>query len=167
MDNTDSVEQLLALLTEQVAQLDLFDQLLEREYSALQQHRSNDIYAIASEKGLLAEQLDQTERAQQQKVTSLATTYGVTPQLSSLAIVLASNPLGNKLTALESSLLALIKQCRQKNQLNGTIINAQQLLTEKTLAILHGQTATERAKLTYGRKGKAENITSHHTLAKA
>lgn len=158
MPPADALEQ---LLRRQTAALQLFRNLLVREHSALVARDIESINACFIEHA----QAVSTLEALEYQLQPLRQQTGLKKLLPNIDAQLAAFPAPqrSRLKILWDELLALAAECRDRNAVNSTLVNAQRKNTESALRILKGQEASASA--LYAPDGKISNTSPLSSIA--
>jgi flagellar biosynthesis/type III secretory pathway chaperone len=154
------VEQLTALLNADFTELDQLEFLLGKEKTCLQQRDRLGLEKLASQKQQIIQSI---ERRAKQKAALLASSPlkirpgQVREKLSELN--------DKNLLALWDSTATKLDTCKQRNQVNGTIISHSLLRANRLMNILRGHSSSPTT--TYGQTGKTRNYGGSTTLARA
>ena len=159
MTNNTSIK---VCLEDEVTYANHLLELLIAERDALSKSDGDALEAIAKQKSQVAEQLEtSTERRNKhvfeetgQEVTNLQDYIDTS--------VSADNQPALKL--LWEQLLEQLKQCREQNLLNGSVLDSSQRSIKQAIALLQGQ---GQAGELYGRAGKKLSSDSTHSLTHA
>lgn len=162
MQNTAMTSKIIPLLEDIANYLEQLFRALENEYKALSDNDIQAIQAVAEEKVLLMEQLEDLNKERRALLEAaglnLATT-GADDFLNSSKIT--NSP---KLKTLWSNISNLSKQCDKQNNINGIIIDNNKRHTENALSVLQGKQQTTEL---YSNKGQSIKMAKKQTLIRA
>ncbi|MCX7946581.1 MAG: flagellar protein FlgN [Hydrogenophilus sp.] len=120
-----------SILSQEEQKLQAFAQLLDEELVALQRGVAEDIETIVGRKNKVAEELQAFER---QKLKIVATAFpNREEELKKILMVWLADP---PLLEIWQRVCALAKECRLRNQRNGTVVRELQLFTQRALSLL-------------------------------
>ena len=147
------------LLEQDIKDLDSLEQVLTSEKIALQERDTPEIESTSKNKASLIQQI---EARAKQKAKLLATSGlkikpgQVTPALVSLG--------DTQLLNLWKESVVKLKQCKEHNEINGTIISHSLSRTSKLMSIVRGQSNKPNL---YGQQGKTQSYSNTQVLGKA
>lgn len=136
-------------------------ELLAGERDALATNNGDAIEQLALQKRTLAEQL---ETSAGRRSSHLLEHTGIAAV--DMHDFIENNPSTEnapQLKALWEQLVDLLNQCRDKNRLNGSILDMSQRAIKQTIAVLQGH---GHANELYGRAGKTVSTASGHSLTR-
>jgi len=162
IQNTAMTSKITPLLEDIANYLEQLFHALENEFKALSDNDIQAIQAIAQEKVLLMEQLEDLNKERrlllEEAGLNLATT-GIDDLLNSSKIT--SSP---HLKTLWNNISNLSKQCDKQNNINGIIIDNNKRHTENALSVLQGKQQTNEL---YSSKGQSIKMPKNQTLIRA
>lgn len=130
------------LLREELAAIDVLQQLLQQEYEALRSRDAQELERIASEKQASADQLRGLDTVRMAYLREQG--FAADPQ--GLQACLNAAPTREEraiLTALTAEFERAIEQARDQNEVNGNIIAASRSHVEQALTIISGRDPLE------------------------
>lgn len=145
------------------AELDLtrrLDAALERERAAIARHDVEALEEVVQDKRRLVQRLSHLAGEREAR----ATAAGYSPDGEGLRRFLAARDTDGRLMALWSQLEAAARTCREKNRINGGLLDLSLQAVRQALELLRGGDATAAV---YGPRGDAPVVTAQRTLAKA
>lgn len=125
---------LLQLITEDIAPTQRLLEILNAESLALHGRNMGEMEHVLAQKQALVIVLEQHGR----KRTQLLMSLGLSPDRAGLEEVARHSTVGEALLIAGDELSALIAQCKVINELNGSLIQVQQVNTAHQLRIING-----------------------------
>ncbi|MFQ5469354.1 MAG: flagella synthesis protein FlgN [Gammaproteobacteria bacterium] len=137
--------------------------ILKREYAALTSNNTDAIEQVIERK---VETINQLEKLGTLRM-GIINKAGFSPDKNGIVnFIKGRDPhIGKTLYQCWQQLLDLGRKCKMQNEVNGTIIQASYMFTQRALGILHGQLPGDE--LRYGPDGKTHNGNQSSALAKA
>ncbi len=162
MQNTALTRKFIPLLEDIANYLEQLFHALENEYQALSDNNLPAIEAIAQEKVLLMEQLEDLNKERR----LLLEEAGLNLSATGIDNFFNSSTINNNpsLKTLWGSISTLSTQCEKQNNINGIIIDNNKRHTENALSILQGKQQTTEL---YSSKGQSIKMAKKQTLIRA
>lgn len=154
------VEQLTALLNADFTELDQLDFVLGKEKTSLQQRDRVALDKLAAQKQQIIQAIE--KRAKQKAALLASSPLKIRPGQVREKLASLNDP---TLLALWDGSVAKLESCKQRNQVNGTIISHSLLRTNRLMNILRGHSSSPTT--TYGQSGKTRNYGGSTTIARA
>jgi flagellar biosynthesis protein FlgN len=131
---TSQQQQFERILLQEEQQASGLIELLEQEQDALAQRKADELLRVVAEKESSLGRLDgyASERA------SLLQQAGYSPDRDGFLALLNAEPSG-RLRDLWHGVEALLKRCRQQNEINGKMLDISQIQARQMLALLLGR----------------------------
>jgi len=148
MSETQSLEEITAIIEQEKNAIQLFLEILGREEEALTQGRINDLDMLLSDKTKLFHRLEEISDQRSQYLSA----RGYPVSKIGMQSWLADQQKGTEICEAWEQLLALARQAQQINQINGKAISMQLQYNQRSYLAL--QSAAGNISL-YGPKGQA------------
>lgn len=152
------------LIQQELGELRTLENLLVQEHAAIVANDLNGLSGLLEQKLDTSQQLSRTEQAIHTALSALGLSLDNDGMKSYLAQLPPSEKSKNTLSSWQQ-VCDLANACREKNVVNGRIIDANKQAAEELLRILKGQKPED--KNSYGPSGHAVSSTDSITLAKA
>jgi len=163
MSIKEHIQKVDTLIQEQTTHVNALTQLLDTENVALVNRDAEQLQSLNSQKTNLSQKLEHLTQQQNTILKKLG--FDPTRQGLQSFVNKLSGPTHKNISQHHKALADSLEQCQQKNNINGQVIAANKQSIARALAVLHGQTTTE--KLTYGPSGETRNADQGNSLAKA
>lgn len=162
MTNLPPLDQLNALTRQGIGFLTTLNQLLDAEFSALQERDIEQLQALVQQK---TEALQQLEANNQQR-NQLFVNAGISPNKDGLQQFTQQLPAAHadQFRELWSELEQILKTVNEKNQRNELVITRNNRNLEQLLSILRGQ---NQKNTLYNQSGDKGNYSAQNRLGKA
>ncbi|TNC79896.1 MAG: hypothetical protein C9356_16550 [Oleiphilus sp.] len=155
-----AIENLKLLLKQDIRDLEALTSTLSAEKTALKSRDSKAIQQVTQNKSSLVQQIE--TRAKQKAKLLASCGLGIKPG----AVTKTLESYGDEeLTGLWKESVQALKQCKDQNTVNGSIISQTLQRTAKLMSIIRGQGTKPDL---YGQQGKTQSVSNgQHILGKA
>lgn len=135
---------------------------LESEYDALAEQHADALEEVVRDKQIKIQRLEAVTRQREQLLNSFDDTVAVEKQSQSEHQVIQNN---KQLADLWEKLVVIAEKCREKNRVNGSIVETASRQSRHALDILRGITPNSSSNSeTYDNSGRTTSFTNKHTL---
>jgi len=153
------IEQLKQHLSQDLSDLDKLTELLRSEKELLKTRDHEAIQRTAKHKSELVGQIEQRSKTKAKLIASSG--LGIKPGHVEASL----SKLGDsELIELWKASRSKMELCKERNQVNGSIISRSLQRTNKLMSIIRGQNRNENL---YSQQGKEQSLSGRHSIGKA
>lgn len=155
-----NLPQLASLMSTQLEMSQQLEDALDRERTAIGAHDSGALEAVVEEKNRLLHRLNKLDGERE----ALLLQSGYADGAEGLQAYLASHDQDGELNALWETLTQHARRCRDKNRINGGLVDVSLNAVRQALQLLRGET---EGTAVYDPRGQAIGTANQRSLAKA